>query len=61
MTSGLTTKHSGVKTSSGQPAKHTNKRRSLSELDTVVDEIIAQAPSQWFSDIDKIIEERKNG
>jgi hypothetical protein len=30
-------------------------------LDTVVDEIIAQAPSQWFSDIDKIIEERKNG
>jgi hypothetical protein len=44
-----------VKTSSGQPAKHTNKRRSLSELDTVVDEILAQAPLEWFSEIDKII------
>jgi hypothetical protein len=61
MTSGLTTKHSGVKTSSGQPAKHTNKKRSLSELDDVVDEIIARAPPEWFSEIDKIIEERKNG
>ena len=37
-----------------------NKRRSLSELDDVVDEIIAQAPPEWFSEIDKIIEERKN-
>ena len=55
------TKHSGVKTSSGQPANHTNKKRSLSELDTVVDEILAQAPPEWFSKIDKIIEERKNG
>jgi len=26
----------------------------------VVDEIIAQAPPEWFSEIDKIIEERKN-
>ena len=55
MTSGLTTKHFGVKTSSGQPANHTNKKRSLSELDTVVDEILAQAPPEWFSEIDKII------
>ena len=61
MTSGLTTKHSGVKTSSGQPANHTNKKRSLSELDDVVDEILNQAPAEWFSEIDKIIEQRKNG
>ena len=61
MTSGLTTKHSGVKTSSGQPAKHTNKKRSLSELDDVVDEIIAQAPPEWFNKIDKIIKEKPDG
>ena len=60
MTSGSTTKHSGVKTSSGQPAKHTNKKRSLLELDTVVDEILAQAPPEWFDKIDKIIEESVN-
>ena len=50
-----------MKTSSGQPAKHTNKKRSLLELDDVVDEILARAPPEWFSEIDNIIEERKNG
>ena len=49
-----------MKTSSGQPAKHTNKKRSLLELDTVVDEILAQAPPEWFDKIDKIIEESVN-
>ena len=54
------TKHSGARTFLEVPEKHMNKRRSLSELDDVVDEIIAQAPPEWFSEIDKIIEERKN-
>jgi len=27
----------------------------------VIDEILAQAPPEWFSEIDKIIEEKKNG
>ena len=57
---GLMTKHSGARTFLEVPEKHMNKRRSLSELDDVVDEIIAQAPPEWFSEIDKIIEERKN-
>jgi hypothetical protein len=61
MTSGLTTKHSGVKTSSGQPASHTNKKRSLLELDDVVDEILARTEPEWFNKIDKIIKESLNG
>jgi hypothetical protein len=37
-----------------------NKRRSLEELDDVIDEILTQAPTEWFEEIDKIIKERKD-
>ena len=37
-----------------------NKRRSLAELDDVIDEILAQAPPKWFEEIDKIIKEPKD-
>ena len=36
-----------------------NKRRSLEELDDVIDEILTQAPTEWFSEIDKIIKEQQ--
>jgi hypothetical protein len=36
-----------------------NKRRSLEELDDVIDEIFTQAPTEWFSEIDKIIKEQQ--
>ena len=34
-----------------------NKRRSLEELDDVIDEILTQAPTEWFREIDKIIKQ----
>ena len=36
-----------------------NKRRSLEELDDVIDEILTQAPTEWFEEIDKIIKEQQ--
>jgi hypothetical protein len=36
-----------------------NKRRSIEELDDVIDEILTQAPTEWFSEIDKIIKEQQ--
>lgn len=35
-----------------------NKRRSIEELDDVIDEILTQAPTEWFSEIDKIIKKQ---
>ena len=37
-----------------------NKRRSLAEIDNVIDEILAQAPPEWIKEIDKIIKEPKD-
>ena len=55
------TKHFGVRTFLEVPEKHMNKRRSLSELDDVVDEILARTEPEWFNKIDKIIKESLNG
>lgn len=36
-----------------------HKRRSLKELDKVIEEILRRAPKEWFECVDSIIDEQK--